>query len=403
MERMCEMVKDSEYYAIQHFISDSPWDHQSVMDTAAVQAGKSLQSTGKKIALLVDESGHAKKGTKSVGVCRQYSGTLGKVDNCQVGVYCTLSSDKYYSIIDAALYLPKQWTDDAKRCSKAGIPVDNQQYKTKLELALGMIKHQQQQGIRFDYVGGDGLYGNNYALIAALDDLNITAIFDVHTDQYIYKEAPRLYIPDGGNKRGRKPARVQTDSSAVTAKAFHKTLDPGAFQEVSIRRGTKGTLKSRAYCRKVYTWDGLSATYRERLLLIRVSKTPDGKEEIKYALTNAKEGTYSLKDLVEMQAQRYYIERSFQDAKQNMGLSHYQVRGWNAWHHHMALCIMAQGYILEENLFWKEEVPLLNAADIRYVLAATLARKNDDYSIVEEQIRHRHRQRKIDIDRNFST
>lgn len=400
---MCEIVKDSGYYAIQHFISESPWDHQSVMDTAAAKASKSLQATGKKIALLVDESGHAKKGTKSVGVGRQYSGTLGKVDNCQVGVYCTLSSDKYYSIIDAALYLPRQWTDDAKRCSKAGIPADHQQYKTKLELALGMIGHQQQQGVRFDYVGGDGLYGNNYALMAALDDLNITAIFDIHSDQYIYTEAPHLYIPDNRNKRGRKPARVQTDSHAITAKAFHDTLDSGSFQEVSIRRGTKGELKSRAYSQKVYTWDGHSATYKERLLLIRVSKTPGANEEIKYALTNAREEAYTLTELVEMQAQRYYIERSFQDAKQSMGLSQYQVRGWRAWHHHMALCIMAQGYILEENLFWKEKVPLLNAADIRYALAATLARKNDNYDIVEEQIKYRHRQRKNDMDRIFYT
>lgn len=400
---MCEIVKDSDYYAIQHFISESPWDHQSVMDTAAAQAGKSLQSTGKKIALLVDESGHAKKGTKSVGVSRQYSGTLGKVDNCQVGVYCTLSSDKYYSIVDAALFLPKDWTDDPKRCRKAGIPEENQTYKTKLELALEMIKHQQEQGVKFDYVGGDGLYGNNYALIAALDELNITAIFDVHSDQYIYTEAPHLYIPDARGKRGRAPTKVQTDSCAITVKAFYETLDSAAFQEVSIRKGTKGALKSHAYCQKVYTWDGHSATCHERLLLIRVSKTPEGNEEIKYASSNATEGDYTLEELVEMQAQRYYIERSFQDAKQSMGLSHYQVRGWKAWHHHMALCIMAQGYILEENLFWKEKVPLLNAADIRYVLAATLARKNDDYNIIEEQIKYRHRQRQLDMDRRYNT
>ena len=399
MERMCEAVKDSEYFATQHFISESPWEHQEVMDQTALNVSERLQSTGKKVALLIDESGHAKKGDKSVGVSRQYSGTLGKVDNCQVAVYCALSADKYYSIVDAALFLPKEWTDNKKRCDKAGIPSKNQRHKSKLALALEMIKHQKQIGVAFDYVAGDGLYGNNYALMESLSELGITAIFDVHEDQYIYTSAPNLFIPEDKNTKGRKPTRTKTDSKALTVKAFHSQLAASAFTEVTIRKGTKGTLKSKAVAKKIYTWDGHSTHYNERILLIRVTQTGDNSEQIKYSLTNAHQDALTLEELVEMQAQRYFIERSFQESKQDIGLSDYQVRGWRAWHHHIALCIMAQGYILEEKLLCKDEMPLLSAFDVRQVIINTYAKKNDTYEEVERQIKLRHQQRKVDMER----
>lgn len=396
MERISEVEKESEYYSIQHFISESPWEHKEVLAQVSADVSNHLSTLCEPIALMIDESGHAKKGKKSVGVSRQYSGTLGKVDNCQVAVYGGLSCGKYYSLIDAALYLPKEWTIDHKRCEQAGIPKAERKYKTKLELALEVIDRQTALGTKFDYVAGDGLYGNSYALIEALSQRDITAVFDVHKDQRIYTEPPVLFTPEPHSGKGRKPSRLKTDSQAVTVQQFYNSIGEDKFEPISIRKGTKGEIKSQAYYQTVYTWDGVSTDYRKRTLLIRIT---DG--TVKYALTNAGISKTTLEQLVIMQAQRYFVERSFQEAKQDIGMSEYQVRGWLAWHHHIALCIMAQGYILEEKLLGKDEYPLLSAYDVRQVIIHTYAKKNDSYDVVEAQIKHRHLQRKTDMNRKF--
>lgn len=391
---MCEVEKDSEYYSIQHFISESPWCHRAVMDQTAKNVSNQLSSLKKPVGLFIDESGHAKKGKVSVGVSRQYSGTLGKVDNCQVAVYCGLSCENYYGLIDASLYLSTEWTSDKQRCEKAGIPFENRVYKTKLVLALEMITHQIEIGTKFDYVAGDGLYGNNYALIEALDKKGITAIFDIHKDQHIYTEPPVLFVPVQKSHKGRKTSRIKTESKAITVKDFHNSIDAKLFQEVVIRQSTKGLLKSQAYYQSVFTWDGVSANYQKRTLLIRCTE-----DTVKYALSNAEPSAYSLEEMVKMQAQRYYIERSFQENKQDIGMSEYQVRGWLAWHHHIALCMMAQGYILQEKMNAKDEYPLLSAYDVRQVIMNTFIRKNDNYDVIETQIRARHKKRDTDIKR----
>ena len=148
MEQMSEIVKDANYHQIQHFISESPWNARMVMDSVAEDTNK-LFNDFEEVYFLIDESAHTKKGTKSVGVSRQYSGQLGKVDNCQVAVYGALSAGKYCSLVDARLYLPQEWTSDKSCCKSGGIPTTEIKYKTKLELALEMITYQKQGGTRF--------------------------------------------------------------------------------------------------------------------------------------------------------------------------------------------------------------------------------------------------------------
>src|SRR5215212_8755751 len=155
MERMTERVRDSEYNQIQHFISESPWDARLGFDTVAEDTNKVLESYDC-VALLIDESAHRKKGQHSVGVARQWCGTIGKVDNCQVAVYAALSAEKYYGLIDTALYLPQSWTEDEERCKKAKVPKERwYDLQDKVELALEMVKHQISIGTRFHYIGAD--------------------------------------------------------------------------------------------------------------------------------------------------------------------------------------------------------------------------------------------------------
>ena len=214
MERMCERVEGSEYYQLQHFISESPWNHRGLMDQVASDVSELLSNSGM-VGLLIDESGHTKKGKKSVGVARQYCGTTGKVDNCQVAVYGALSADKFYGLIDTELFLPKEWIDDPQRCKKAGVPTDRMQYQSKPQLALAMIKRQLASGTRFDYVAADGLYGNDYGLQQSLDELSVLFMLEVHKDQYVYTEAPAIFIPPRQSNKGRMTKRYKTSSKAI--------------------------------------------------------------------------------------------------------------------------------------------------------------------------------------------
>jgi len=400
MERMCERVVDSEYHQIQHFISESPWDWRAAFDSVAKGISDAMDGMGK-VGLLIDESSHVKKGNKSVGVARQYCGTIGKVDNGQVAVYASLSTQNYYGLIDAALYLPTEWTDNAARCNKAGIPDAFRTYKTKPELALDMVKRQKKSGIKFDFVGGDGLYGHTPYLLRGLDELNLLFVMEVHKDERVYEQAPLIYIPDAKEPagRGRKPSAYQCEGQAVEVQELLKTLPKEAWEVVTVRQGTKGPIMFATHVRKVYTWEKGAATSCERLLIIRKTNTMNG-VEIKYAFSNAKEGEYTNTELAQMQSQRYFVERAFQDAKQEMGMSQYQVRGWRAWHHHIALVMLSMEFVLTEKMLFKNEFPLLTSYDIREVFVNVYARKGTTFDEVMEQMKYRHAQRNADIQRN---
>lgn len=397
IERMGESVKDSDYNALQHFISEAPWDQRAVMDQVSQEINALLQTQQTSIGFIIDESSHEKKGDKSVGVAKQYCGTKGKIENCQVAVYGAYSTGKHYGLADCSLFLPNVWIKDKKRCKKAGIPDENIVYKSKPQLALEMIKRQLALGNQIDFVGGDGLYGNDYSLMDGLDKLGLTGVLDVHEDQYVFLQEPVIAIPDKKEGRGRTATKYKASSKAIEARGLKKQLHPGDFEEITIRPGTKGAIKSKVAVINVYTWDGQSSSSKQRQLLIRISQTANGNEEIKYAISNAKPGQYTSEQIAQMQAQRYFVERSFQECKTDIGMSEYQVRGWKAWHHHMAMCMMAQAYVLTEKKEHEKEMPLLSAYDIRQVIMQTYIRKDNQYDEVEEQIKYRHRQRQDDI------
>lgn len=403
MERMSERVADSEYYSIQHFISVSPWDSRAAMDKVARDTSALFCSCGS-VALLLDESAHPKKGRHSVGVARQYCGTTGKVDNCQVAVYAALSAQHYYGLIDTALYLPGEWTGAKDRMRKAGVPPEHQHYKTKVELALDIVRRQKQLGTRFDYVAADTLYGNSYAFQHGLDALNIVFVAGVHCDQLVYLQPPVLAIPQ-------KPPGVagpafkcyRTDDTPVKADALAAALRPEQWEDICVRQTAAGDLCCRGYVQRVYIWDRQSSGSEERLLIVRLRELPDGQKEYKYALSNAPEGQYSTDQLIRMLSQRYFVERCFQDSKQEAGMSQYQVRGWRAWHHHMALVMMALHFVLSEKLLFKDTLPLLSAYDVREIMLNVYSRKGITQQEIMAQIHKRHEQRQIHKTKNDSS
>jgi len=147
MERMAEAVPDTDDQVLQNFLTHSSWDHRAVMDRVARKAG-TLLGADRDVGLYIDESAFQKKGDKSVGVARQWNGRLGKQDNCQVGVFGALGRGDRVSLIDARLYLPQEWTDDPRRCEHAAVPRAHQVHRTKLELALEIVRHARQSGVQ---------------------------------------------------------------------------------------------------------------------------------------------------------------------------------------------------------------------------------------------------------------
>ena len=394
MERMEEVVPDSNYQSLQHFISDSEWETRDVLDQVAREADRHLGGS-ESSCLLLDETAFQKKGESSVGVERQWSGRLGKVENCQVAVFASLVQGKYATLIDTRLYLPKSWIEDAERCLAADVPESERVLKSKADLAFEMVVQARHNGVRFSWVGVDGGYGKEPGFLRRLEDHGEVFVADVHKDQQIYLEDPDPIVPEKKNPRGKKPTRLQAQSASQRVDAWAAAQPPELWQKVAVRPGTKGEVRVAALHGRVWLWDGREETARFwHVVVIREVSSP---ETIKYVLSNAAAET-SLARLVQMQRQRFWIERSFEDGKSESGLADYQVRGWRAWHHHMALVMMAMLFMLEEKLLHKQSHPLLSCSDIESLLAHFLPRRDVTVEEVVRQMEARHKARQKAIE-----
>jgi SRSO17 transposase len=394
MERMAEVVPESDEQALQHFLSNSVWDHQAVQDQIALQADRQLGGH-RDSALLLDECGITKKGKKSVGVARQWNGRLGKVDNCQVGVFAVLNLGPRSTLLDNRLYLPKEWVSDPDRCEEAKIPKACRVLKTKSELALEMVRHQRRIGVRFSWVNGDGGYGKDPALLRSLEDDGEVFMMDVHRNQRIYLEDPKPQRVERKGKKGRSSRQLQAQCAPIKVEDWAKAQDKDSWKRVSVRESTKGQLRVEILHRRVWLWDGKEERARHWHLIVRREvKRP---KEIKYSLSNAPSDTTPQR-LAQMQAQRYWIERHFEDGKGEAGLAHYQTRGWTAWHRHMTLVAMAMLFMMEERLLQQHAYPLLSCSDIESLLAHFLPRRDRTRDEVIRQMEIRHKKRKSSID-----
>jgi SRSO17 transposase len=397
MERMAEVVPESDEQALQHFLSNSDWEERSVLDQLALEVDQLIGGYDD-TALLLDESGFTKKGKCSVGVARQYNGRLGKNDNCQVGVFAALNRGKRVTVIDKRLYLPTSWTDDPERCEAAGIPKAARTFKTKPELALEMVRYNRRLGMRFQWVGMDGLYGNNPELLRSLDDDGEIFVADVHKNQRIYLEDPKPRIPKRKGNRGRRPTKAVTQSDPVEVANWAKEQEASHWQRKVLRDSTKGQLIVQVLHQEVWLWDGKEEEARRWRLIIR--RECADHDEIKYSISNAP-ASITKHRLAKMQGQRYWIERSFQDGKSEAGMGHYQARGWKSWNHHMALVMMAMLFMLKERMMQTEKTPLLSCSDITTLLAHFLPRRDIQSNEVIRQMEVRHRKRQASIDNAF--
>jgi SRSO17 transposase len=389
MDRMAEVVPDSKSRNLQQFLTHSKWDARSVIDHVARDANQCLGDE-QRAGLLIDESGFAKQGPMSVGVSRQWLGRLGKVDNGQVAVFGVLSKDRFAIPVDVKLYLPKKWTEDPKRCEKAGIPEAERIFRTKDQLALEIVSHARQNGLRYGWVGADAGYGKGPGFCLELDQVGERFVVDLHSDFPVYLEDPKPYLPEKTGRKGPKFTRYRTDAGSVEVKAAVESLKLCEQPVLKLRDTTRGPLKVRALRFPVYVWDGESE--KTCRFFVLATQTLGPKAETKISLCNAPE-TIGLKTLAWMQLQRYWVERAFEDAKGECGMADYQVRKWSAWHHHMALVMMAMLFMLSERIRHEDTYPLLSCSDIEELLSRFLPRRDVTKQEVIRQLEYRHRKR----------
>jgi SRSO17 transposase len=345
--------------------------------------------------LLIDESGFVKQGRKSVGVSRQWLGRLGKVDNGQVAVFGALAQGSRVVPVDARLYLPKEWTDDPVRCSDAGIPKEEQRFRTKRELALEVVIQAKKNGLRFGWIGADAGYGKGFEFLRALADLDQTFVVDVHADTRVYLEDPKPCIKERKGQRGRSNQRWKSKAKPVTVKQLTDRRPSNRWSTLRLRRTSRGDLTVQAFCLPVYVWDGESERVDRWTMVVTRVEGEDG--DLKISLSNAPCDT-KLRVLALRQRQRYWVERAFEDAKGECGMADYQARKWTAWHHHMALVMTTMLFMQREKRIHANGMPLLSCADIEELLAEFLPRNSATQDDVLQRIKARHAQRRRAIE-----
>lgn len=368
MLRMSE-VNAVDHQAMQHMLTEGAVDWDGFCDQIAQETDAVLGSA--QSVLLIDESAFAKKGEASAGVARQWNGRLGKVDNCQVGVFATLCRGEMASLIDARLYLPTAWAEDATRCRTAAIPEAARRYRSKTELALALVETALSRGIRFGDVAVDGGYGKEPAFLRGLDRLGCRFVADVHCDQTIYLQDPDPQVPAGSGS-GKPPIHPKTQAAPVRVDQWAAEQPPEAWQRLTLRGGEKGRLVAEYLHASVWVWDGRETQARCWNLLVR--RAVGAREIAHYCLSNA-HAHVPWPELARVQAQRYFIEHSFREAKSECGLADYQMRRWDAWHHHMALVMLGTLFLIKQKLQGREQWPMLSFNDLVTALAHLLPRR----------------------------
>lgn len=316
--QLAEAIGDARPWRTQRVLSHVLWDEDAACDLCREHVVERLGAGD--AVLVVDETGFAKKGEHSAGVARQYCGTLGKVENCQVGVFLAYGSRRGHALIDRRLYLPEAWAGDAGRRRAAKVP-DDAPFRTKPEIARAMIARALDAGVPCDWVLGDEVYGADRRLRLMLEERGKPYVLTIRGNDRLEAEL------DGG---------VGRDEAAALARA----LPPPAWRRLSAGAGTKGErLFDWARVRLVRPRDGGGdAPPREHWLLARRSITDPA--DLAYFAVFAPAGL-RLVDLARVAGRRWLVEECFEAAKQEVGLADYEVRSWRGWHRHVTLAMLA--------------------------------------------------------------
>ncbi len=338
--QMAEAVGEKDPQQMQRLLYSARWDEDGARDELQHFV---VERFGDEAGIgVVDETGFLKKGTKSVGVKRQYTGTAGKIENCQVGVFLTYCAPGGRTFLDRRLYLPKEWCADEKRRLEAQVP-DGVSFKTKPSLAVEMLEHAWEQGVPMAWVMGDEVYGDVPSVRDAISGGGKGYVLAVSCHTPVWRERPPLEKPVAG-AMGRPRTRPRLAGGALSAERVAAAIaaqSPAGWQRLTVGEGEKGP---RTYdwirVRVVESRDGLPGP--ESWLLARRSITDP--TDVAYYLSNAPQST-PLQTIAEVAAARWSIETSIEEGKGETGLDEYEVRYWHSWHRHITLSMMAHAWL----------------------------------------------------------
>ena len=339
----------AKHQALHHMVAQADWDDAAVLAAVRAQVLPAIERHGPVLYWIVDDTSFPKHGTHSVGVARQYCGVLGKRDNCQVAVSLSVANDQASLPIAYQLYLPEAWAADPIRRAKAGVP-EEIAFATKTAIALDQIRQAQAAGVPEGIVLGDAGYGDETEFRVGIAELGLSYVLGLRSGTSVWLPGQTPLPPPPWSGRGRPSTRLRRspEHQPALVKEVALGLLKGAWRTVTWREGSKSELTSRFAALRVRPAhrDTLrSEPWPEEWLLI---EWPEGSDEpSKYWLSNLPPHT-SLKHLVHVAKARWLIERDYQELKQEIGLSHYEGRGWRGFHHHATLCIAAYGFLIAE-------------------------------------------------------
>jgi SRSO17 transposase len=311
--QLAEMLGEQTPYGVQQFLYRGAWDADELRDDLRQYVVEQLGDAN--AVLIVDETGFIKKGTHSAGVQRQYSGTAGRIENCQIGVFLAYAAPQGTAFLDRALYLPQSWAEDRERCRQAGI-ADTVSFATKPALALTMLQRAVAGEVPFGWVTADSIYGDNRRIRLWLETLPKPYVLAVSAKEYVWMDWQQVRVGD----------------------LLHQ-LPVDEWVRLSAGDGAKGP--------RLYDWQRISlnpplvAGWRRWLLVRRSLEDPT---ELA-AFVCCAPATTPLTKLVQVAGSRWHIESAFEEAKGEVGLDHYEVRSWDGWHRHITLACLAHALL----------------------------------------------------------
>lgn len=311
--QLAELCGAATPYGFQHLLGRALWDADALRNSVRTYITDYLATPD--AVGVIDETGFLKKGTLSAGVARQYSGTAGRIENCQIGVFLAYASAHGHTMLDRELYLPAAWTDDPERCRAAGIP-DERSFATKPALAQQMVERTLVAQVPLAFVTGDSVYGDDRSLRTWLEEQNQAYVLAVSGNEYVWHD-----------QRQQSVATLLTD------------LPTAGWERLSAGAGSKGP--------RWYDWLRLelqapaAPDFRRWLLVRRSISDPT---EVTAYVTYARIGT-TLPQLVRVAGMRWTVEESIQTGKGEVGMDHYEVRSWTGWYRHITLAMWAQAFV----------------------------------------------------------
>ena len=333
--RACNGPQDADpaHQRLLHFIAVADWSNHDVRRAAAKYALTAMQEREPIEAWIVDDTGFLKQGKHSVGVQRQYTGSAGKVTNCQLGVSLSVTTATEHLPVDFELYLPRSWADDPARRQEAGIP-DDVEFRTKPELALAMIRRAIQDGLTPGIILADAAYGNSSDFRATLRAGNLRYAVGIEGNTKVW--------PLQGPKSRRGKAR--------SARELAMAIGIRSYRKVTWRQGSKQPLWSWfARCRVVACHeDGTPPAERPEEWLL-IEWPPDEPEPTKFSLITLPRST-NIKRLVRTVKERWRTERVYQDLKGELGLDHFEGRSYRGWHHHVSVALTCYAFIIADRV-----------------------------------------------------